>query len=366
MQTLRYFDDDWDTIRDTYAAWWRRQAPPRPPLAVFAPRDTPLPCPTPPPAPADPREAWLDAAGNCARFEAAVAKTYHGGMAFPYLTPSLGPGSLNLFLGAAAGFDHSTVWYHKCFDHPADIDLRLDPDNEYWRWTVETTRHYLRRAEGKFIVGMPDIIEGLDILAGLLGTQELLMYMVDCPEQIHRLLDQLDDLYFQAFDPLYEMIRDERGGNAFIAFQIYGPGKTLKTQCDFAAMISPRMFAEFVCPHMQRQCERADFSLYHLDGPDCIRHLDVLLTHVPALDAVQWVPGAGNAHPHNADPHWWDIIWRPVYEAGKAVQVLNNPPEMIEQFVREFGWTGTFAGTYCQTERQARDMLDAAANWSRC
>ena len=365
MTKLRHYDEDWDEMRDVLTAWWRRELPPRPALAVTAPRERPIDCPVPPPAPTDPRACWLDAEFQIAAFEADIAGTYHGGLAYPYITPLLGPGSLNLFLGAQPGFSPATVWYDPCFEDPAAVDLEFLADNEYWHWTVEATRLYLERAKGKFLVGIPDMIEGLDVLAALFGTQELLTFLIDCPDEIHRLLGQLDDIYWDAFDPLYEMLKDDRDGNAYVAFQIWGPGRTLKTQCDFAAMISPAMFAEFVCPYMEKQCQRADFSLYHLDGPDCIRHLPVLLSEVPSLKAVQWVPGAGNPHRHCADPAWWDVIWRPVYASGRAANVLGNSPEMVQAFVREFGWTGTFVGTGCETESDARRLLDEAAGWSR-
>jgi len=364
MTHLLYYDDNWDEMRDVYTAWWRREKSFRPALSVTAPREKPLPCPEPPPIPTDPRRRWLDAVNNLAQFEAYCAKTYHGGMAFPYITPSLGPGSLNLFLGSTPGFMPDTVWYHRVFDDPAKVDLKLLADNEYWRWTVKTTKYYLRNAQGKFLVGVPDIIEGLDILAGLFGNAQLSMFLLDCPEEIHRLLDQLDNLYWEAFNPLYELVKDERNGNAFIAFQIWGPGKTLKTQCDFAALIGPDMFAEFVCPHMEKQCQRADFSLYHLDGPDCIRHLPLILELVPSLDAIQWVPGAGNPHICPADPFWWDTIWRPVCAAGKGAHVLGNPPDMVKDFVKEFGWQGAYVGCGCDTEREARLLLDEALAWA--
>lgn len=360
---MLYFDDNWDEIRDVYMSWWRHEKPHRPALYVTAPREKPFSVPPPPPPPPDARSRWLDAKWQIAAFEYHLAQTYHGGMAFPYITPSLGPGMLNLYLGSAPGFSPSTVWYNPCFTDPAKVDLKWNSDNPYWQWTLETTRFYLEQAKGKFIVGIPDIIEGLDILAGLFGTQELLMFMVDCPEEVHRLLDQLDDLYWQAFDPLYELVRDEQDGNAFIAFQIWGAGKTLKTQCDFAAMISPDMFSEYVCPHMERQCARADFSLYHLDGPDCIRHLEVLLREVPSLDAVQWVPGAGSAHEQCADPAWWDCIWHPVYASGKSAHVLGNSPEITKAFVQEFGWKATYMGTGCKTEAEARRLLKEAPGW---
>jgi len=59
------------------------------------------------------------------------------------------------------------------------------------------------------------------------------------------------------------------------------------------------MFKEFVFPYLQEQCSRLGFTLYHLIGPEAIRHLDQLLK-IPELTAIQWVPGAGN--PPNESP----------------------------------------------------------------
>ena len=52
------------------------------------------------------------------------------------------------------------------------------------------------------------------------------------------------------------------------------------------------MFEEFVLHTLQRDCLALTNTLYHLDGEGELRHLDRLLS-IPALKAVQWVPGAG-------------------------------------------------------------------------
>ena len=261
-------------------------------------------------------------------------------------------------------FHPNTVWYNQCFTDPAKTDLKFLEDNPYWLWTLATTRLYVEAAKNKFVVAMPDIIEGLDILAALFGTQELLAFLLDCPEEIHRLLRQLDDIYWQAFDPIYELIKDERGGNAFMAFQIWGPGRTLKSQCDFAAMISPDMFAEFVCPYLERQCARADYVIFHLDGPSCIRHLPHLLS-IKNLKGVQWVPGAGAAEVDPIGRHWWTSVWEPIHAAGKNMLALGcSSPAAVETFIREFGKTGTFIHIDCNTEAEARRLLEKSENWS--
>jgi 5-methyltetrahydrofolate--homocysteine methyltransferase len=362
MTRLKYYDEDWDQIRDVLTAWWNHEKPPSPALAVTAPREKPLPCAEPPAPRGDWRERWLDADATLRGTEAALCKTYHGGCSFPHVTACLGPGSLGVFLGSPPHFAETTVWYDPCYSDPAGVNLSLSPDNAYWKWTVNTTRQYQAASRGKYLVAMPDMIEGLDTLAALLGTQELLTYLLDKPREIHRLLRQVNDLYWRAFDPLYDIIKDERGGNAFMAFQIWGPGRTLKSQCDFSAMISPDMFAEFVCPYLEEQCARADFSVFHLDGPSCIGHLKHLLS-VPSLKAVQWTPGAGSESVYPGHRVWWDRIWRPVYAAGKSALVLSNTPDLVEPFLKEFGWKGTYLSSSTTTERAARKLLVDSWKW---
>jgi hypothetical protein len=360
MTRLAYMEEDWDEVRDLLTAWWRREKPHRPILSVTSRRDKPLPVPAPPPLTGDPRKDWLDTEAILARFEASCARNFYGGVAFPYITPSLGPGNLNIYLGSEPVFMPETIWYKPVFKDPATAHPRFDPANPYWQWTLKSLEAMQAAGRGKFLAGIPDLIEGIDVLSELLGTEELLTYLLDCPEEIHRLLNELDPIYWQAFDPLYERLKDERQGNAFIAFQIWGPGRTLKSQCDFSAMISPDMFAEFVCPYLERQCARADFSVFHVDGPKCIPHLEPLLK-VKSLTAIQWTPGYPNPGP--ADPCWWKPVWEKVYAAGKSALVLGNKPSHVEPFIREFGWTGSFVGTGTKTEAEARKLLADSESW---
>ena len=57
-------------------------------------------------------------------------------------------------------------------------------------------------------------------------------------------------------------------------------------------------------PSLQQQCQKLDYTLYHLDGPDAIKHLDALM-EIEELDALQWTPGAGK--PDGGDELWYPI-----------------------------------------------------------
>lgn len=360
--SMLYFKEDWEEKRNWLTGWWHREVRDHWALGVSAPRTTPLKQAADAPRTDDWRKDWTDPDTVLARAEARSAQTWFGGMAFPYVSAGLGPGALGVYLGCEPVFAADTVWYKPVFNDPAKVDLQWNPDHPWWQWTLQTTRLFRQRCRGRKLVAIPDLVEGLDVLAQLFDPQQLLIFLLDCPDEIHRLLDQVTDIYFKAFDALYDEVKDDTDGNAFIAFNAWGPGRTLKTQCDFSAMISPEMFAEFVCPYMEKQCARVDYSVYHLDGSCCRQHLQHLVG-VPSLNAIQWTPGAANPPP--SDRCWWESIWKPVYEAGKSAMCIGAPPNDVEPFVRHFGARGTFVMTHLPSEEQGRRFLDASGEWGQ-
>lgn len=77
------------------------------------------------------------------------------------------------------------------------------------------------------------------------------------------------------------------------------------------------MFREAILPSLRREIGHMKYSLFHLDGPGALKHLDALL-ELDELDAVQWVYGAG------AGPaaRWLDV-YRRIQDAGKGLQIVG-------------------------------------------
>lgn len=86
----------------------------------------------------------------------------------------------------------------------------------------------LHRSKGRYLVGMPDLIENMNTLAALRDSQLLLFDLIERPDWVHNRLNEINQAFFQAFSLIFEKIKDEDGGNAFSAFCIWGPGKTAK------------------------------------------------------------------------------------------------------------------------------------------
>ena len=98
-------------------------------------------------------------------------------------------------------------------------------------------------------------------------------------------IQEVTDIYYEYYDRFYDIIKDEEGGNAYTVFQIWGPGRTVKLQCDFSAMMSPEDFRKYIQPSLRTQSENVDHVLYHLDGPAAIKHMDALM-EIDGIDAL--------------------------------------------------------------------------------
>ena len=104
-------------------------------------------------------------------------------------------------------------------------------------------------------------------------------------------MQQINDIYFKVFDELYDIIR-EGDEMAFCYFSSWAPGKMSKLQSDISTMISQDDYRRFVQPFIREQCQKIDYTLYHLDGVGAMHHLPALL-EIEELNAIQWTPGVG-------------------------------------------------------------------------
>lgn len=350
--------DDWAEARRNWIRWWNGEGLA---LSVTAPRRTPIErVPPPPPAPADLAARWCDPAYRAARAEWEIAHTAYLAEAFPYFAAQIGPGSLGTFLGSQPNFAPDTVWYEPCIaDADAFGPLRFEPAGNRWLDVhVALVDEALRRSRGRYLVAPPDLIENIDTLAALRGTQTLLVDLLERPAWVHARLGEINEAFFRAFDLFFAKVRDAEGGSAFI-FDIWGPGRTCKVQCDFSCMISPRMFREFVVPPLEEQCRWLDYAMYHLDGTTAVHHVQALC-EIPSLRAIEWTPQAGL--PGGGSPEWYDL-YRRLRAGGKAVQAVGVRPEEVVPLIEAVGPEGLCIQTRCADEDEARRLVDAAERY---
>jgi hypothetical protein len=347
---------DWETAKRHFIDWWRRDG-----LILWG---SPLPRAVPQEPVADPGKApditfyYTQPEWKALWNHHRLAQYTYPGDRLPIAETDVGPGSVALYLGGEARLAEDTVWYLPTID-PADPEghpsLRFDPDSRWWRITEATLRECAALACGKYLVGCPDLIENIDIVAALRDPQRLLIDMVDRPEWVLQKVDEVNRAFFEIYDRVYNIIRLEDGSSTFGAFGLWGPGKVAKVQCDTSAMFSPPMFERFVVPALTEQCAWLDYSLFHLDGHQCICHLDLLLDIEP-LDAIEWTPDP--QVPTGGNPAWYPM-YRKILAAGKSVQAIGVHPEEVIPLLDAVGGKGIFIMTDFTDDAQAEALLKA-------
>ena len=290
------------------------------------------------------------------------------GESFPNLNIDFGPGSLASYLGSEIGFKEDTVWFNKCLDGWDGVPkLTFDPENKWFKKHLQLAKDCQALAGDDFYVDMPDLMENIDVLASLRGAQDILFDLLDEPEMIGERIQEVTDIYYEYYDRFYDIIKDEEGGNAYTVFQIWGPGRTVKLQCDFSAMMSPEDFRKYIQPSLRTQSENVDHVLYHLDGPAAIKHMDALM-EIDGIDALQWT--SGDAGPDGTLPDW-DVIYDKAIAAGKSIWVKVYSGEFedwirnVDRIVKKYGSHSLFLLFPEMSMEQAAYLLDYAdRNWS--
>lgn len=287
---------------------------------------------------------------------------------FPNINVDFGPGSMAGYLGSEIKFNDDTVWFEHFIDewegHPP---LTFDREAKWWKRHHALVKDVRELVGEDFYIGMPDIMENIDVLASLRGTEDTIYDTMDYPEEVAERIRQVGNAYFAYYDRFYDLVKnDSDGGSCYTVFQIWGPGRTAKLQCDFAAMLSPDSFREFIQESLRQQAKKLDSVLYHLDGPDCIRHLDAIL-EIEEIDALQWT--SGDYGPDGTMEEWYPIydkarkagksIWVKVY-SGEFEDWLQN----ADRIVKRYGSHSLFLHFPEMSMEQAKTLLDyGERNW---
>ncbi len=315
METI--FIDDLQRSRalQRNQAFWKGELEEGPLMWVTAPGARPS---RSVPEPATEEELWTHVDYVIAAAESALSGTYYAGDALPVFCPWLGPDQFAGWLGADLLLQprQSTSW-SKPFvrdwdEHP---ELRIDPDNRWWRLYLQLLRESVRAGRGRWVTGYPDLHSGIDALRAVRGAEQLAEDMVTRPAAIHRAMRQVTDLWKYVVDAVSAILLPGGQGTSNWTMGWSSDRFLCIGQNDYSCMIGTPMFKEFCWQDNFECCAHVDHTLYHLDGPGALRHLPLLL-RLERLDCIQWIQGAGQPLPSK----WVPLLQR-IQAGGKSVQV---------------------------------------------
>lgn len=343
-----FTQEQWHTVKSDWMNWWAGELD-KPMIWIercCVPDGVTLPD-APRFVPQLPDSLTLDE--TVERYEAAKPYISYYGCAFPRWFVNFGPGIGAAFLGSNVGVSPDTVWFSPADDKPlTEIMIQRDENNAWWQRVLQLTRTAAQRWGRKITVSYSDIGGNLDILASLRGTENLLMDIMDCPDEVERAVSEITQQWFWYFDRLHESSDAGAGHCPWAA--LWSPGKMYIMQSDFSYMISPDAFARFVLPDVEKCCRYLEHSFYHLDGKGQLPHLDMLLA-IDELHGVQWIPGDGQ--PSAA---YWPEVLQKIRRAGKLCQVAASAKDAMK-IAKEHGGAG-FEFIICDPELKTEDIPD--------
>jgi len=342
---------DFETIKQRFDAFWKREVLDRPLIHITAPKDKQKKSKFP--VPESIEERWTNIEYVLNKMELHLENTVFLGDAVPWYWPNIGPDSFTAFLGANLSFrSEETSWADPFLEDLSGYDPVLDEDNKWWKFMNRLMDAICEVAEGNFLVGIPDLHYGGDSLVATVGAQRLIRHLFSDPEDVKKQISKLTDICIRVFESYYERTsRVQKGSITWIP--AYSRGRYFALQDDFSGLVSPKMFREFFLEEQERLSRCLDNSIFHLDGPMALRNLDILL-EIESVDGIQWVPGAG-AKPMS---EWIDVCTK-VLDADKCLQISCEPDE-VNFLLSKLKHEGLFLSTQCSTEKEARNTLKIA------
>ncbi len=333
MSDIRFLPEDWQRIEQTYQQWWDHELDR--PLVYFTSVYDPPGAPKVPGHSGFLSNYGLDAPVDLIldNYQRLQSGRHFPADSFPFWFVNFGAGLLAEPLGARLRSTAETVW----FEPPAGADLgtleiSFNDSSPWWAKMLELTEAAAERFGETVQIGHTDIGGNLDILASLVGSEPLMMELVDRPSLVEDACRRITECWIEAFDAVDRIIAPHCHGRVAWA-PTWAKGTTYMLQSDASYMISPEMFDRFVMPDLEACCEHIEYPFYHLDGVGQIAHLDSMFT-IENLRGIQWIPGDGQ--PQAED--WPDLLQR-ILDAGRLVQVFTDARGAFK-ICRELGGRG--------------------------
>ena len=206
------------------------------------------------------------------------------------------------------------------------------------------------------MVGMPPMLPPNDLLSVLREPKQFLLDLILHPEEVRDALRRMTHSFLAMLRDLAEVIHRHFEGMHH-HYPLWGR-QVCGVQSDVSCMLSGEMFEEFIVPELEEITGTLGPAIYHLDGPEAIRHLD-RICDIPGIRVIQWVPGAA----HEQGFEHWPQVFHKAQERGKAIY-LPVAPEQLETAIREFRPELTFIACGASSLADARQLLEKAEAWT--
>lgn len=351
--TMKY-KEDIEIVRKRLYAFWDREIIDRALISVIAPKESGA-CismfQNPKDQTNEPEELlkyWTDPETIYQNLVRRLEVTYFGGEAFPVAFQNYGTSGHCNYYGAVPTYGNDTIWFDAVWD-----DLQ-SPEKYYTeeplKRHLEIAEYLTKNANDQYLVGMPDSTGTLDALGHLVGTEEMLMQLIEEPELVKRAIHVLNQGWRVTNEKFYQISKDLNKGGVHAWMHLMAPGRVTHMQCDMSVMFSSDLYRDIVMDELEEQMEWLEYPVYHFDGIEQEKHLDYLLD-LPGLKAIQWTAVAGQP----SAAHYLDVLQR-IQNAGKGL-IIMAPASDIKPLLEGLSAKGLYIHTEARNQEEAEEII---------
>jgi hypothetical protein len=258
------YKPNWPEAEERFTALWEGRFIERPCIAITAPNGRIVERLKP----VSGEQKWLDPDFIIRNMLAEFESTYYAGESIP--SGLLMAGWVMNTYGAIPHFPPETIWFE-----PVAVDWNSPPSfpldwESPWFKKVSALHEAVLAAAGydDFLVGSFGTMPANDMLAFVIGTEQVLLGMAEHPDWIGEAIKQLTANWVALSRHFQEKVKKKHkfwcGNAGWMPFWAPEPFKA--TQSDISCMISLDMFEKFIVPVLNTIGREFKNVWYHLDG----------------------------------------------------------------------------------------------------
>lgn len=290
------------------------------------------------------------------REEARLQNTFFAGDALPAVYPEG-----NLFYPAWGGtgrFENRTVWVDPCVKAYREwSDYSFDPGNIWIKRHMDCNRALAVASKGRWLVATQGFFGAFDAMSLMRGYEDFLMDLIEDEVTAPMKAAQLKAVcgHKQMITRAWDDVEPFQAGTVTLP-GIWAPGRINYWSADVSCMIGPADFDKWLVPEFEEMINLCEYSMYHLDGPDAVRHLP-RLGQFKKLKGIQYTVGP---QMQNNVQHWIGVA-RQIQSYGKVL-FIHIKPEQLDLVLESLDPRGLFIFTYANNEEQAQRLVEKAAS----
>jgi len=259
------------------------------------------------------------------------------GAAFPSARCDFGPITVGGNISGYAKFDlaSKSVWFE--LDEGWSLErIAALPETASSPWADlcrGAAREIVQRFGGRLLLADSPTFGILDTLAALRTTNQLIEDCIDAPDLVLAAAAALARISWRYWDEMRALL-DPVNQGLYSSWGLISRRPIAPCQSDFSVLLSPALYEKLVLPGIREEARRIGRALYHLDGPEQIKYLDLILS-IPEIRAIQWPSYPG--HPVLSGA--WDHLLRKVIDSGRQLilgtcEIPGNPESVRALFAK--------------------------------